>query len=227
MKYHIELDLDFKRNVYPGRFIALEGIDGSGKTLQAARAAIELTKHGTKVWLTKNPTDGEIGKFIRRFLSGEIQLPEVSFQYIYSADRQVQQVELLDRLKRGETVITDRYFWSALAYGVADRHDLYIEDSGNLLLVQQSLLSHYHQFVIPDITFFLDISVETALKRLQKMSKSKEIYETFDMLEKIKKGYDWLLEKFPHEFTVIDGEKSVKEVGKEIISQIERVKKQA
>jgi len=30
MKYHIEFDLDFKRNTYPGKFIALEGIDGSG-----------------------------------------------------------------------------------------------------------------------------------------------------------------------------------------------------
>ena len=53
MKYHIEFNLDFKRNIYPGKFIALEGIDGSGKTVEAHLLAKALRKEGKEVFLTK------------------------------------------------------------------------------------------------------------------------------------------------------------------------------
>ena len=68
MKYHIEFNLDFKRNIYPGKFIALEGIDGSGKTVEAHLLAKALRKEGKEVFLTKNPTDSPLGKFIRKML---------------------------------------------------------------------------------------------------------------------------------------------------------------
>ena len=68
MNYNVSFDLDFKRNEYPGKFIVLEGIDGSGKTLQSQLLADNLKNLGKKVYLTKNPTDSEIGKFIRSAL---------------------------------------------------------------------------------------------------------------------------------------------------------------
>src|SRR5438034_352106 len=116
--YTVSFDIDFKRNTYPGLFIALEGIDGSGKTTQARRITSLLEQQGKNVFLTHNPTDGIIGKMLRKILNGELKLSPVSFQYLYSADRQLQQEEILQHLEREETVITDRYFWSAVAYGI-------------------------------------------------------------------------------------------------------------
>jgi len=220
MKYHIEFDIDFKRNIYPGKFIALEGIDGSGKTVEVHLLAKTLKKQGKKVFLTKNPTDGPLGKFIRKMLQGKISIPLVSFQYIFSADRQIQQLDIVEHLKKGDIVISDRYFWSSVAYGVADKEGVDYENSAKQEVIAQSILSMYNQFIIPDVTFYLDASIKTGLSRRHDTNKEKELYENTEKLKKIEKGYKWLLQEFPKEFSVIDGERTKKEVHKEILNKL-------
>lgn len=218
--YNVSFDLDFKRNTHPGKFIVIEGIDGSGKTTQAQQVVESLTRLGKKVVYTKEPTDGPIGLFIREVLAGKVNIPSVSFQYLFAADRAAHQDEIETLLKEGNIVIADRYFWSAIAYGMADREHVDYGNPGKLLLVGQSILSMYNQFVIPDTTIYLRLSAENAMQRLSSMDKEKEIYEKKEKLEKIEKGYEWLLQEFPKEFTVIDGQKSVEDVTSEIVSTI-------
>ncbi len=217
MNYHIEFDLDFKRNIYPGKFIALEGIDGSGKTIQSKLLAESLIKKGKEVFLTKNPTDSPLGKFIRKMLQGKIDIPLVSFQYIFSADRQIQQLDIVEHLKKGDTVISDRYFWSSVAYGVADKEGVDYENSAKQEVIAQSILSMYNQFIVPDVTFYLDASIKTGLSRRHDTDKEKELYENTEKLKKIEKGYKWLLQEFPKEFAIINAERTKKEVHKEIM----------
>lgn len=221
MNYHIEFDLDFKRNTYPGKFIALEGIDGSGKTIQSHLLAKNLAKKGKKVFLTKNPTDGELGKFIRKALRGKFDIPLVSFQYLFSADRQVQQLDIIEHLKKGHTVVSDRYYWSSVAYGVADKEGVDYKDAAAFELIAQSILSMYNQFIIPDRTIYLDVSIKTGLSRRHDTDKEKELYENVKKLKRIEKGYKWLLQQFPKEFSVVDGEKSIDEVQEEILKRIQ------
>lgn len=216
MKYHIDFDIDFKRNNDKGILIAIEGIDGAGKTTQSKLVAEKLAKNN-EVHLTKNPTDGLIGKFIREVLAGRVEIPPVSFQYLFSADRQVQQEEILEDLKNGKIIITDRYFWSAIVYGIVDREEVDFDQTGEMLLVSQGILSMYHQFLIPDISIFLDIPIEIALDRIDKKKIKKEIYENEEKIKKIYKGYKWLIAKFEDEFTIVDGTKSEQEITKEII----------
>jgi dTMP kinase len=223
MRYHVEFDIDFKRNKSDGLFIAIEGNEGAGKTTQVKLLCDELRKK-YKVYKTKNPTDSEIGVLIRKVLAGQVNVPPVSFQYLFSSDRQVHQVNVLKHLKKGEIVVTDRYFWSALVYGIVDREDLDFEKSGNLLLTSLSILSMYHQFIVPDLTIYLEVPVETALERINKTRKSLEIYENKEKLMKIQKGYKWLLNKFPNEITRIDGSKSVSEVTKQTLDKIYKLK---
>jgi len=220
MKYHVSFDLDFKRNPYKGKFIVLEGIDGSGKTVQTHLLAQNLKNMGKKVFLTKNPTDGEIGNFIRRALLGKIQIPLVSFQYLFSADRQVQQLEVIEHLKAGEIVISDRYYWSSVAYGVADKDDVDYKNAAMLELIAQSVLSMYNRFLVPDTTFYLDVSVKMGLSRRHDSPKERELYENFDKMKRVEKGYKWLLQEFPKEFTVVDAQKPIEEVQKEILKSL-------
>jgi dTMP kinase len=223
--YHVEFDLDFKRNNLPGKFIVLEGIEASGKTTQVK----ELGKRLPKAVITKNPTDdNEIGVFIRnKVLAGKSNLPPVAYQYLFAADRAIQQQAVIDLLKKGKTVISDRYLWSSVAYGIADRQDFDYKNWEEVTLVAYSALSMYHQFLLPDLTIYLDISLEESLKRIKGSSKHTEIYDNHKMNVKIQKGYRWLIEKFPKEFTIVDGDgnRTEEEITHEILKLIKGIKK--
>lgn len=224
MKYKISLDLDFKRNTYPGKLIAFEGIDGSGKTTQVKLLKKTLEKKGKKIFLTKNPTrKGPIGRLIHQVLKGKIKIPLISFQYLYSADRQVQQLEIIEHLKKGKIVITDRYFWSSVAYGISDRNATDYKNTTNFLLLSQSILSMYYQFMLPDAFIYLDITPKIALERLSRMDKEKEIYENITKLQKIRHGYNFVIKMFKKEMIYINGEKKVDEIAKEIYKKVEKI----
>lgn len=214
MKYQISFNIEFLKNRYPGKLIAVEGIDAAGKTTQVEEIVKHLNNTGQTI-ATKEPTDSFIGCLIRDVLRGKVELPNISFQYLFAADRQIHQEWILEQLKKGINVVSDRYFWSSVAYGMADKENINDRD-----LVTMSILSMYHQFIVPDRTFYLEISVKEASFRLSKMTKNRELYERKEKLEKIKKGYDWLVEKFPQEIIVINGEKPVEAVTEDILSNV-------
>lgn len=103
-----------------GRFIVLEGPDGSGTTTHAALLAATLRAQGEDVVLTAEPTDSPIGRFIRQQLNAkEIESPS-ALQLLFCADRawHIEKV-IKPALKAGKTVISDRYVISTLIYGEA------------------------------------------------------------------------------------------------------------
>jgi len=223
MKYHISFDIELRKNRYKGLYIAFEGIDGVGKTTQANIVATQLRKKGKEVIITKEPTKNPpIGKLIHDFLKGKIKLPEVSVQYLFAADREIHQQELIEpALKAGTVVIADRCFWSSVAYGILDKKEDFSKlKNAEVLLVSKSILSFYHQFIVPDITFYIQVSSKTALKRLASIKRKREYYETDEKLAGIKMGYDWLARKFPDHIVTINGEKPVGEVTGDIIKQL-------
>lgn len=212
MKHHIEFDLEFRIHKYPGKLIAIEGIDGSGKTTQVKRIAKELEKKGYKTFATKEPTDYPTGKFIRKVLSGELKVPPISLQYLYGADRAVHQEEIIGYLEKGYIVITDRYFWSSVAYGMSD-----MKKVDDWFLVSFSMLSFYNQFIVPDATALLIVDPEEGERRIAKEKKKREIYEHKEKLVKVEKGYNYLLKKFPEEFMAVDGSSEVNKVTSDLM----------
>lgn len=220
--YHVSFDIDFKHNTFPGTFIALEGIDGSGKTTQVHQLKTFFEEKGYTVFITKNPTNRIIGKLIREILDGKVKLSPVSFQYLYSADRQLQQEELIPHLEKGEIVITDRYFWSAIAYGLTDKAGKYSNE--DMFMAAHSIMSMYNQHMLPDYTFYLDISITTAFDRLMAMHKKGDIYEKKYKLEKVVHEYKRLRDKFPHEIIKINAEQSVETVTKDMLAMIQLIK---
>ena len=228
MKYHVEFDIDFKRNTADGLYIAVEGIDGSGKTTQVDRLVAYFQKQGKEVIKTREPRkdEGLIGKLIQQILLGKTKVPSVAFQYLFSADREMHHKELiLPALEKGNVVISDRCFWSAIPYGILDKNEEANQQTVDRYMVAQSILSMYHQFTIPNYTFYLDLPLDVAMERIEKSDSQEEIYEDEKKLEKVIYGYQWLLKEFPKELTVIDARKSVEEVTKEILARISSIKK--
>ncbi len=187
---------------------------------------LNILKKKKKTIVTREPRKniGYLGKLLQQILQGKIKIPGVALQYIMTAERAIHQEEIIvSSLKKGKVIISDRCFWSAIPYGIFDKGQEFDENT-KVILAAQSILSMYHQFIIPDITFYLDISPEEAVSRFEKEQnhkEKKEIYEETDHLKKILMGYKWLLREFANEFTIINGRKPIDEVTKNMIKIIE------
>lgn len=221
MKYHVEFDIELNRNPYKGLYIAVEGIDGSGKSTQVDSLRNWFKKKGKEVVVTSEPrkTGSIVGNLIRDVLANKIELTALCFQSLYSAERVLNHESIvIPALKYGKVVLSHRCFWSAVAYGVFDKGEtIYTQENSNVIMVANGILSKYYQFITPDFTFYLDVSAETAIDRIIKMGKKREIYEERKKLSRIIAGYRWLLKKFPKEIIMISGEKKEERVTEEIV----------
>jgi dTMP kinase len=98
-------------------FVVLEGLDGAGTTTQLKK--IDEALGSTPHWATAEPTDGPIGLLIRQALSGRVSLQPESLAQLYAADRNEHLYRpggIIERLARGEIVVSDRYVFSSIAY---------------------------------------------------------------------------------------------------------------
>lgn len=216
IKHHISFDLEFRRNPYPGRIVAIEGVDGSGKTTQAKALVKHLNKEGFNAAYTKEPTDDVVGQFIRgKVLSGNLQMNPIALQYLFNADRVMHMEKIEKLLQKGMVIVMDRYFWSAVAYAMADMQ--VVKDWS---LTVFSILSFYHQFLVPDFTFLLKISPDIAMERISASGKHSEIYDTREKILKTEKAYDFLYSQFRDEFIVINGERPAEELTEEILKTV-------
>ena len=200
-------------------FIALEGIDGGGKSTQVDFIVQWLETHGIAhedILVTHEPTsDNEAGKKIKRILSGEeaMSLSPLAFQELYIHDRKEHlERAILPHLRREcAIVVCDRYFLSTLAYGRANgvAHD-------DLMALHEKILGP--SWTMPDVMFLIDVSVETAMRRFEQRNKGKspEYFESKkELLQKIADEYRALAALFPA-VVVIDGEKTAQEVSQTI-----------
>ena len=181
-----------------GKFIVLEGIDGSGKSEQIKRLKI-FFKSRDDVFFTQEPTVGNpISALIGKVLKGEWETDDQTLQTLFTADRSHHLAkEIIPALKRGEHVICDRYVFSTLAYG-GDH-------------VPDALKVLNRNFLVPDLTLFVSVSPEIAMSRLHKRSGKATIFELESTLGKIAGRYDALLSTFG-KVVRIDGERSADEV---------------
>ena len=229
MQYHIQLDIDFKRNPYKGTYIAVEGIDGSGKTEQSKKLEEYFSSQKEKVVLVTEPRkdSSTFHDLIHKILLGEISLSPIALQYLFSADRVQNHIEnVIPALKAGKIVISHRAFWSIVPYALSDLDPKVYTNTAQFLFVANSVLSMYHQFILPDITFYLDVPADEAMQRLKKRTnKQKEFYEKEEKLRKHIIGYQWELKTFPKEFTIVDGKQDPEEVMHQILKKMQAKKK--
>jgi dTMP kinase len=141
-----------------GRLIALEGLDGVGKTTQARLLAHNLTHLGLPVILTREPTDGYFGQKIRQIISQGRQglTPEAELD-LFLADRREHVREVIQpALADGKIIITDRYYFSSMAY------------QGALGLDPLDIQRRHEDFAPqPDLVIILELPLAEITRRLQ------------------------------------------------------------
>ncbi|MFA6296017.1 MAG: dTMP kinase [Patescibacteria group bacterium] len=194
----------FITNPYKGLFIAFEGLDGSGLSTQADLLNKYLNKQGYKSFATKEPTNNIIGGLIRGLLTHIWKASNECSQLLFTADRALHlEKEIIPALKKKNIIITDRYFFSTVAFGSLNIRDL------------DWLVSLNQHFILPDIIFLIKVPPKECVKRIKSSRFSKELFEEEIKLKKIWRTYNKLAKIFPNIY-VIDGNRDKKEVFKDV-----------
>lgn len=193
-----------------GILIAVEGIDGAGKTTQVARLRDGLMAAGEQVVASKEPTNGVWGQRIRESAqSGRLE-PEEELQ-AFLADREEHVRNLIaPSLAEGKIVIVDRFFYSTIAYQGArtgtDSCSLY-EEMRN-------------RFPVPDVTYLIDVLPEVGLHRIANFRGDiPNEFEKLDDLSHIRQAFLRLLD-CAAEIQLVDGHPSPDTVFHEIAHQL-------
>jgi len=145
-----------------GRFITLEGLEGSGKTTQIALLRERLVAQGRKVVVTREPGGTPLAERLREIVlhAGEETLSAPSELLVMFAARSVHLDSLVrPALARGDWVLCDRFTDASYAYQGAGRGIAEESIAALEALVQRGLK--------PDLTLLLDLPVEVGLKRAE------------------------------------------------------------
>ncbi|ASJ04215.1 MULTISPECIES: dTMP kinase [Thermococcus] len=200
-----------------GTFIVIEGIDGAGKSTQARLLAKWFEERGYDVVLTKEPTDTAFGKLIRKLVltggrEGIIDGARISHEaeaLLFAADRAEHVAKLIKpSIEAGKVVISDRYFYSSLAYQWARGLDL-------------EWLIDLNRFAVrPDLVILLDLPVKESMKRINGRSIKTEFDKIAELQKKVRENYLKLAERFP-EMRIVNALASVEDIHNDIVALVE------
>ena len=206
----------------PGKFITLEGIEGSGKSVQLHLLEEELKKRKVRFLITQQPGGTPFGKEVRQILlqrEGAQREPTAEL-LLYLADRYQHLKEVIEpSLAQGLHVLCDRYHDATLAYQGHAR---------GLGFPMVDQLAKILALRIPDLTLVLDLEVEVGLKRARARNQ-KENSETWGRFEaedldfhrRVREGYQLLVQREPDRVLPVDASGTPEEVFKKLLGLLE------
>lgn len=209
-----------------GKFIVLEGLDGSGISTQLGLLKNWLESKANdygRTMFTKEPTDGPVGSIIRLALSKRLNpLDEKVMALLFAADRadhlyakeeNGQKAGIIATLEKGINVVSDRYYLSSYAYQSR------IESLEWLRQINAHALR-------PDLTILLSVPVNESKKRRDKSRFHEELYEREDYLAQIRENYREVAQRLGEEgekIVIIDGNRKTEEVFCDIQKAVEKL----
>lgn len=154
--------------------IAIEGIDGTGKTSQVQSLGAYLQAKGMEVVVTREPTDGPYGQRIRAlYTNRQAASPEEELE-LFIADRREHVADCIQpALSRGAVVVTDRYYYSTAAYQGARGAD------------PQEIFRRNRFAPVPDLVLLLTLDIESSLRRIREQRQ--ETLNDFERAEQLAK----------------------------------------
>src|SRR5438309_10183892 len=194
-------------------FITFEGSEGCGKSTQVQRLAARLEKLGIPFLITREPGGTPIGESIRDLLQFAPQsagmTPETELLLFEASRSQLVREVIRPALESGKCVIADRFFDSSTVYqGVARKLDRKVVRQLNAFAVGDC---------VPDVTFLLDVDLETARSRMQGPRRPDRMeQQTVEFYEQVRDGYQELAKWQRDRIVVIKGWQSPHDIEKEI-----------
>jgi len=194
-------------------FVTFEGIDGSGKTTQAALLERWAREQGHAVVAVREPGGTKVGERIRELLLDGPAMCDWTEAALFAAARaQLAETVIRPALERGAWVICDRYVDSSLAYqgvarglGIGNVHELNLTVTGRLE---------------PDVTFVLLLDPETALARRGEEGRDRIEREDGEFVRRVDRGYRELAALFGHRIVVLDGSRPTETLAERVRDEV-------
>ena len=198
---------------YSGKFITLEGGDGSGKSTQARLLAEFLRQQSIETLLTREPGGAPGADEIRELiLTGDPDRWDAVGETLlfYASRRNHLRLTIWPALEAGTWVISDRFADSTMAY----------QGYGNQL--GEAAVQRVHDFAVgafkPDLTFIFDLPAEEGLHRTQDRTHNEDRFEKMDLAfhERLREGFLDIARKNPDRCVVIDATREVETIQEEL-----------
>ncbi len=204
-----------------GRFITLEGPEGSGKSTAARHLAEWLRGKGVATVLTREPGGTPLGEEVRRIvlhmrgMSDDLDLRADALLYAAGRAQHVARV-IRPALERGEWVVCARFADSSLAYQGAGY--------GNDMTEMRRLQEFATGGLRPDLTLLIDVPVEVGLERTRRRAEWNRFENTEELafFEQVRDAYLALAAEEPDRFEIVDGSGSVEDADAAIRDAVER-----
>ena len=199
-----------------GKFITVEGSDGSGKTTFINSATEYLVKKGYKVITTREPGGTEFSEKVRELLfdsSNEIDAKTESLLFCVSRRDHIIK-KIIPYVEEGYVVICDRFVDSSIAYQSYGR-GLNKRDIININKYTTDGLE-------PDLTLYFSVDVEVGLSRTKCRDENNRMdNESLKFYKEVKRGYDELSNDYKERIKVIDANQSYEKVEKDAFKILE------
>lgn len=198
-----------------GFLIAIEGIDGAGKTTQVNELKKRLENFGFKTVVLKEPTQSEFGEIIKKMTLHNIDhfRNPIKESKWFIEDRKIDvKKNIKPNLDKGNVVIMDRYYYSNMAYqGVLGLDSEIIKEENEKIAP------------IPNIVIILDVSPKVGIERIiHKREEKTNNYEKLDYLTKVREKFIDML-KYPNVKLVNgDGNMDKEEITEDILKEIKK-----
>jgi dTMP kinase len=193
----------------PGSLVAIEGIDGSGITTQARLLVEHLEAHGHRAIYTGEPSSGPVGRLIRQLLATPSPGDDMrTLSLLFAADRADHfRTVVAPALAAGITVISDRWYHSALAYQRA--------------AVDRDWIVELHRPTrAPDVTILLEVRPEIGQARRSAAERPAELFHELRIQQQVVLGYRATVSELRaagERIEVIDGERAVAAVSSAVL----------
>ena len=199
-------------------FISFEGIDGCGKSTQVDLLIKKLNSLKIRSLLVREPGGSEIAENIRSILldnANRLMSNETEALLMTASRAQLTREVIIPKLNEGFVVVADRFQDSTIAYQGGGRGlDISFLEMLNLFATNH---------LIPNMTFYIDISAKEGLKRTisNEFDRIENAGEAFQV--RVRNEYLKLTKKEPQRVFLVDGTKTVTEIHEEIWSKIEKI----
>lgn len=190
--------------------ITFEGIDFSGKTTQIDLLYKQLINLKKRVLVLREPGSTAIGEKIRDFLfSNDDSIFPLTELFLFEASRYDLVKKIIQpKLKDGFIILCDRFFDSTTAYQGYGR--------GLPLTFVEECNKFASDSTYPDITFYLDISINEIFERSKNFKLDRFEGEKIEFIERVIEGYKKIAKENPQRIVLINGTKPVEEIHKNI-----------